>query len=212
MIRKPLKFIYGIKLIATWMLIPFVLMFVPDLIKEFSARMTTREVTLLEETYSSYPDEILYFKADIDGKERVVSAPVSAEEGDQITVILRNGSYYLTPLNAETMNKYMTFSGRFMRICNNNFGYHVIGIAAVLLLSFLITFKKRKEIRAVLPTLSKVTDIAGMITATIMTAAMLYGVLDNSLMGLGVAYICLFLGIFYTALFTVIWVFGSAVS
>jgi hypothetical protein len=187
-------------------------MFVPDLIKEFSARMTTREVTLLEETYSSYPDEILYFKADIDGKERVVSAPVTAEEGDQVTVILRNGSYYLTPLDSETMDKYMTFTGRFMRICNNNFGYHVIGIAAVLLLSFLITFKNRKEIRAGLPTLSKVTDIAGMLTATVMTAALLYGVLDNSLTGLGVAYICLFLGIFYTALFTVIWVFGSAVS
>ena len=57
MIKKPIFLAYGIKLIATWMLIPFVLMFVPILVKEFSATFSTQDVVLQEETYSGYPDE-----------------------------------------------------------------------------------------------------------------------------------------------------------
>ena len=46
MIKKPIFLAYGIKLIATWMLIPFVLMFVPILVNEFSATFSTQDVVL----------------------------------------------------------------------------------------------------------------------------------------------------------------------
>jgi len=43
---KPVHFAYGIKLVALWMLIPFVLMFIPRLANEFKFQMTTAEVML----------------------------------------------------------------------------------------------------------------------------------------------------------------------
>ena len=111
MIKKTIFLAYGIKLIATWMLIPFVLMFVPILVK-----------------------------------------------------------------------------------------------AVVLLITFLLTLGKKKLIRKEAPKLSKVTDITGIICSISMSAALIYGVVDNTLMGLGVAYMFLVLGMIYTTVFTVSWI------
>lgn len=71
MIRKPVFWAYGIKLIATWMLIPFILMFVPILVSEFSATFSAQEVVLQEETYSGYPDKFSSFKTTINGRNCV---------------------------------------------------------------------------------------------------------------------------------------------
>ena len=60
MISKPVSFAYGIKLVALWMLIPFVLMFIPRLATEFSAKVTIHEATLVADSFSNYPDEILW--------------------------------------------------------------------------------------------------------------------------------------------------------
>jgi len=205
MIRKALRFTYGVKLIATWMIIPFILMFIPQLVSEFRQDITTTAVTLLEETYSGYPDVYRCFKAEVNGKMRDVQAPVTSETGDTITVVLRNGEYYLSVKEPNDYRDHVTFSGRFLRVCNNIFGYHVIGIGAVLLLSFLITIRKRKEIRTKMPGISKVTDIAGLICAVIISVPMVYAVIENSLSGIGFAYLGLFLGIAYTAAFALAW-------
>ncbi len=203
---KPLHLIYGIKLVAAWMLIPFVLFFFPLLVNEFKYTMTTQEVTLKEEVYSAYPDEYKDFKADVNGRERYVQAPVTAGEGDVITVILRNGDYYMSTLNPNAIRDYVTVPGRFVRIVNSNFGIHLLAIAAVLLVSFLLTFPKRKQIRSQHPALSKVTDIAGMICSGVMSAALVFGVIEGSLTGIGIAYMGLFLGIAYTAVFLIAWI------
>ena len=204
--RNPLQFAYGLKLVALWMLIPFILFFIPLLAKEFSGKVTTQEVTLMEETHSGYPDEILCFKTDINGKERIVFAPVTSKTGDKVTVILRNGSYFTTVLDPADQFKHATFAGRFLKVCGNNFGYHTVIIAAVLLLTFLITFRQRKDIRSKYQKLSKITDIGGMIVCFIMSAALIYGAIEGSLMGIGFAYLGLFLGIIYTAVFVIAWV------
>ena len=206
MFNKASQFAYGIKLIATWMLIPFVLMFIPILCKEFRYQMTACEVTLMKETYSAYPDERLNFETEINGRERVVQAPVTSKEGDKITVILRNGEYYLTPQDSGTMDSYMTFGGRFIRVTNNNFGLHVIGISIALVLTFLITLKNRKTIRKAYPLLSKVTDIAGITVSVIMSAVLIYAVIDNTLTSLLISYLSLMLGIAYTAIFVLAWI------
>jgi len=99
----------------------------------------------------------------------------------------------------------MTTSGRFLRICNNNFGYHVIGLAVALLISFLLTLNKGKEIRSGYPKLSKITDIAGIVVSVVMSVALLYGVIANTLTGLGIAYLTLMLGIVYTVVFVLAW-------
>ena len=204
--RKLVQLSYGFKLIATWMLIPFVLMFVPVLANEFSNTMTTCEVTLQNETNSSYPDEYLNFEADINGRTRVVQAPVTSKTGDKITVILINGSYYFTPKDADDIKAYTTFGGRFIRVTDNNFGKHVIGIAAVLLATFLITIKKRKEIRSAFPKLSKATDITGIICSVIMSVTMLCAIIDGTLGAIGIFYLALMLGIAYTAIFGIAWI------
>ena len=100
----------------------------------------------------------------------------------------------------------MTVPGRFVRIVNSNFGIHLLAIAAVLLVGFLLTFPKRKEIRSQHPALSKVTDIAGMICSGVMSAALVFGVIEGSLTGIGIAYLGLFLGIAYTAVFLIAWI------
>jgi hypothetical protein len=206
MIKKTIFLAYGIKLIATWMLIPFVLMFVPILVNEFSATFSTQDVVLQEETYSGYPDEYLCFKTNINGKERAVHAPVTAKTGDTITIILRNGEYYMTPKDSKDLYETTTFTGRFLKRCNNNFGYHVIAITVVLLITFLLTLGKKKLIHKEAQKLSKVTDITGIICSISMSAALIYGVVDNTLMGLGVAYMFLVLGMIYTAVFVVAWI------
>ena len=212
MIRKPFHFVYGIKLIATWMIIPFVLMFIPMLTKEFKAKITTQEVVLMKQAYSGYPDEYLNYETDINGKKRYVQAPVTSKEGDTVTVLLRDGDYYLTPFDSEEMNKHATVKGRFLKVCDNNFGYHVIGLAAALLLSFLLTLKKTKAIRSEHPKLSKATDIGGIIVSVIMSASLLFGVIDNTLDGLAVAYLALSLGIIYTAVFVLAWAVQSIIA
>ncbi|MBR3340025.1 MAG: hypothetical protein IKG30_00255 [Clostridiales bacterium] len=204
--RNPLQFAYGIKLVALWMLIPFILFFIPLLAKEFSGKVTTQEVTLKEETYSGYPDEILCFKTDINGKERVIYAPVTSKTGDKVTVILRNGSYFTTAIEPDDLFNHATFAGRFLKVCNNNFGYHTVIIAAVLLLTFLITLRKSKEIRSRYRKLSKITDIGGMIICFIMSVTLIYGAVEGSLTGIGIAYLGLFSGIIYTAIFVIAWV------
>ena len=206
MFNKASQFAYGIKLIATWMLIPFVLMFIPILCKEFRYQMTACEVTLMKETYSAYPDEYSSFETEINGRERVVQAPVTSKEGDKITVILRNGEYYLTPQDSGTMDSYMTFGGRFIRVTNNNLGYHVIGLSIALVLSFLFTFKNRRAIRKTYPLLSKVTDIAGITVSVIMSAVLVYAAIDGTLTSLSFAYLSLMLGIAYTAIFVLAWI------
>lgn len=205
MANKPAQLAYGFKLIATWMLIPFVLMLSVLLIQEFTHRFSTTEVTLGEETYSGYPDEYHAFKTDINGKERVVQAPVTSKTGDTITVILRDGSYYKTPKDAEDLKATTTFGGRFMKVCGNNFGIHAAAIAAVLLISFFLTLTKTKDVRKVYPKLSKITDIAGMICSAIMSFLLVYAIIDGSLTSLGLAYLGLFLGIIYTAIFAIAW-------
>ena len=209
MIRKPVIWAYGIKLIATWMLIPFILMFVPMLVTEFSASFSTQDVVLQEETYSGYPDEYLSFKTSINGKEQVVHAPVTAKTGDTITVILKDGSYYKTPRDAKDLDETTTFTGRFMKCCNNFYGYLVVAIAAILLGAFLLTLKKRKVIREEAPTLSKVTDITGIICSIGMSIALIYGVIDDTLTGLCVAVIFMGVGIIYALVFVIAWIVDS---
>ena len=109
-------------------------------------------------------------------------------------------------LGSKDLYETTIFAGRFLKCCNNNFGYHVIAIAVVLLITFLLTLGKKKLIRKEAPKLSKVTDIAGIICSISMSAALIYGVVDNTLMGLGVAYMFLVLGMIYTAVFIVSWI------
>ena len=199
MVRKPVLFAYGIKLILTWMLIPLVIMFIPLLGREFSYKMTTQEVTLLKETYSMYPDEYKCFEADINGRTMTIQAPVTSEPGDTVTVILRNGEYYLTPDDSETLKAHTTFMGRFLKVTNINIGYHVVGFAAALLITFLITVKK-------------VTDIIGIILSVIMSAALLFAAIENTLNGVAIAYLSFFAGMIYMAVFVIIWGVGSAIS
>ena len=45
-----------------------------------------------------------------------------------------------------------------------------------------------------------------------MSAALLYGVIDNSLTSLGIAYLGLSLGILYTAVFVIVWAVRSAIA
>ena len=75
-----------------------------------------------------------------------------------------------------------------------------------MLITFFLTLGKKKLIRKEAPKLSKVTDIAGIICSISMSAALIYGVVDNTLMGLGVAYMFLVLGMIYTAVFSVSWI------
>ena len=203
MVRKTALFAYGIKVIAIWMLIPFVLMFIPRFAGEFGAKVTVQEVTLVKETFSMYPDE---------HKKTNVIAPLTSKEGDTITVILRDGEYYKTANDAEDINANVSFAGRFMKIANNNFGYHVIGLAAAFLLTFLLTIKRGKAIRKTAPKLSKITAAIGFAVSVLMSAALLYGVIDNSLTSLGIAYLGLSLGILYTAVFVIVWAVRSAIA
>ncbi|MBO4579152.1 MAG: hypothetical protein J5715_03250 [Clostridiales bacterium] len=213
MVGKLLKFAYGIKLIATWMIIPFILSLVPGLWNEFTTQYSTQEVTLVKESYSGYPDVYLAFDAEAGGKNYVgVHTPVTSKVGDTVTVVLRNGKYYLTPEDEATMNAYMTVPGRFLRITNNFLGYHVAGFAAALLISFILTFKKRKEIRSLRPILSKVTDIAGIVFSAGMSFALIYGVTAETLTALGIALIGMGAGIVYTAVFTFAWLVESALA
>ena len=210
MISKPVSFAYGIKQVALWMLIPFVLMFIPRLATEFSAKVTIHEATLVADSFSNYPDEILWFDADINGQRYNVSAPTTAKVGDKITVVLRDGNYYRTASDDQILHEATTFSGRFLKVTNNNFGYHVIGLAAALLLGFIITIGKREAIRKQFPLLSKVTNITGIVVAVIMSAALLFAVIDNSLSGIGIAYIGLMIGILYTVVFVLAWIIDCA--
>ena len=205
MSRRPVEFAYGIKLIVLWMLIPWLCLIIPRIYTEFSAHMTTLEVTLGEETYSQYPDEYKAFKAEINSKEVGVHAPVTSKKGDKITVIMRNGKYYLTPMDEKTLNSHMTFGGRFVRITNNSGGYHVFGLAAALLICFLLTVKKSKDIRGVYPKLAKSTNIFGIICCVLMSAAMLFYNIDGSLTSTGFVLIGLFIGIIYAAVFALAW-------
>ena len=187
-------------------------MFIPILSAEFSTRVSAQEVTLLKETFSYYPDEHKCFEVDINGTIRSINAPVTCESGDTVTIILRNGSYYITPKTPEILKANTTFMGRFLKVVNNNFGYHVIGFAAGLLITSLITVKNRKTIRSVYPNLSRATDIVGIIVSAIMSAALLYAVIDSTLTSLGIAYLFLFVGMVYMAVFVIIWAVGSAIS
>ena len=208
MVRKTALFAYGIKVIAIWMLIPFVLMFIPRFAGEFGAKVTVQEVTLVKETFSMYPDEHKRYEADVNGRKTNVIAPLTSKEGDTITVILRDGEYYKTANDAEDINANVSFAGRFMKIANNNFGYHVIGLAA----AFLLTIKRGKAIRKTAPKLSKITAAIGFAVSVLMSAALLYGVIDNSLTSLGIAYLGLSLGILYTAVFVIVWAVRSAIA
>ena len=184
-------------------------MFVPILVSEFSATFSAQEVVLQEETYSGYPDEFSSFKTTINGRELCVHAPVTAKTGDTITVILKDGIYYKTPKDSKDLDETITFTGRFLKCCNNFFGYLVIAIAATLLITFLVTLKKRKVIREEAPCLSRVTDITGIICSIIMSAALLYGVIDDTLTGLSVGILSLFFGIIYTVVFMIAWIVDS---
>ncbi len=206
MVRKSAQFAYGFKLIATWMLIPFVLMLGVLLAQEFSHKMTTTEVTLGEETYSGYPDEVLCYKTIINGNEREIYVPTNYRTGDRVTIVLRDGNFYKTPNDAKDLKACTTFGGRFMKVCNNNFGIHAAAIAAVLLVTFLLTVTKTKEIRKIYPKLSKITDISGIICSVIMSTVLVYAVIDNSLTSLGFAYLSLFLGIIYTTILSIAWI------
>ena len=99
----------------------------------------------------------------------------------------------MTPKDSKDLYETTTFTGRFLKRCNNNFGYHVIAITVVLLITFLLTLGKKKFIRKETQKLSKVTDITGIICSISMSVALIYGVVDNTLMGLGVAYMFLVL-------------------
>lgn len=211
MSKRPFEFAYGIKLIALWMLIPFLCLIVPRIYTEFSAHMTTQEVTLGEEIYSPYPDDYKGFKAEINGVEDGVHAPVTSKKGDKITVVLRDGNYYLTPKNEQILKSYTTFGGRFVRVTNNSAGYHVLGLAAVLLITFLITLKKNKEIREVYPKLAKTTKIIGAICCGFMSAVTLYYSIDGSLTSVGWLLIGLFVGIIYTLIFALAWITECAI-
>ena len=205
MSKRPFEFAYGIKLIALWMLIPFLCLIVPRIYTEFSAHMTTQEVTLGEEIYSPYPDDYKGFKAEINGVEDGVHAPVTSKKGDKITVVLRNGRYYLTPDDEKMLDSYVSFGGRFARVTNNSAGYHVLGLAVALLICFLITVKKSKDIRGVYPKLAKSTNIIGIICSVLMSAAMIFYHVDGSLTSTGFVLIGLLIGIIYTAVFMLAW-------
>ena len=211
MVKKAVCFAYGIRLIAIWMLIPFVLMFVPTLYKEFSAKMTVAEAELKDEISRPYPVMYMRFSADIDGEEYFVEAPPESVTGDRITVILKNGEYYKTPVDSADLEANTTFGGRFLKVCKNNFGYHVVGLASALLITFLITFKSRKAIRTACPVISKVTDITGIVFSVVMSASLIFGVIDNTLDGLVIAYLALYAGILYTAVFGITWFVRSII-
>ena len=209
MISIPVKIAYGIRKVALWMFIPFFLMFIPPLVKEFSYDMSTVEVLLKEESYSSYPDDILCFKADVNGKERLIYAPVTAKVGDNIKIILRDGEYYKSVLSEDDIRDCVSYKGRFLGITDNKLGYHVPPLAAVLLISFLISRRKANQVRESLPKLSKITDIAGIICAVLMSIALIYGMMSPTLTSMSLSFAGLFLGIGYTAVFTLAWLFES---
>ena len=197
---------YGIRLISAWMLIPFVLMFILMFAKEFFHKVSTAEVELKEEAYSHYPDEISCFKADVNENELVVYAPVTAKTGDKITVIFKDGLYFKSAIEPDDIRDYVTVSGRFMRICNNIMGYHLLGLAFVLLVSFMFTLKRSKAIRGIYPKLSKITNIAGAVFSLVMSAAMVYDVFDSSLESMVYSIFSMIGGIIYSAVFVLAWI------
>ncbi len=207
MIKGTIHFAYGIKIIAFWMLIPFIILFIPLLSKEFSFKADVVDVTLKEEHYSMYPDETSCFWVDLNGSETVIFTPVTARPGDTVSVITRDGKYFKTIKEEKDYRDYVSVPGRFLKICNNNFGYHVIGLAAALLLSSLVTLKKGKEIRKLYPKLSKITFIAGAVISGIMSVSNLYGGINNLLLySIAIVYLGLLLGIIYTAIFVLAWI------
>ena len=66
--------------------------------------------------------------------------------------------------------------------------------------------KKAKEVRKIYPKLSKITDTAGIVCSVIMSSLLIYAVIDNTLTSLGFAYLGLFLGMIYTAIFAIAWI------
>ena len=215
MFKKPIQVAYGIRVVAFWMLIPFVVMFITCEAYEFKNHMTTQDVVLLEESYSMYPEEYSSFYTDINGKKSGVHAPVDSKVGDTITVILRNGEYYMTAKDDQTIKDYATVPGRFLRIFrtifgNSIFGIHMIGLALVCLITFLISLKKTKDVKKEYPKLSMVTNIAGIVCSVIMSAALINAVVSNDLTGLAFGVLSLILGIIFTAVFVFIWVFTWA--
>lgn len=211
MFRRSLQFAYGIKFIALWMLIPFILMFIPMLYSEFGGKVTTYEVTLPVETSCPRPADTKCFVIELNGKDVYTYAPLSSKEGDKVTVILRDGEYYKTAYNDQELKESAQFSGRFLKICNNILGYHVIGLAAVLALSSLITIGKSKEVREDYPKLSKITNISGMICSAVMSVILVYFAIESTLTTTSLAFLSFFLGIAYTAVFVLAWGIGTAV-
>lgn len=207
---RPIQFAYGIKLMATWMMIPFIVMTAQLLFTEFSHKIEAREVTLLEESFNSTPEYCSRFFIDIDGKQDVASTNVGYKTGDKITVIIMDGDYYKTVYNDDEIKKETTIIGRSIKACDNDFSYFAIGVASALLISFVLTFKSRKAIREEYPKISKVTDIAGIVCCILMSAAFFYAVADNSLDGLATAILGLFLGGAYVLLFTLGWLIDCA--
>ena len=211
MFKRSLQFAYGIKYIALWMLIPFILFFIPQLYSEFSAKVTTHKVILPEETTGHYPDDAKCFKIELNGKDFYIYAPLTSKEGDKATVILRDGEYYKTAYNDQELKKNAEFGGRFLKICNNTAGYIVTGLAAVLALSSLITINKVKEVREDYPKLSKTTNIAGIICSAVMSVILVYYAIESTLTAVGLAYLSLILGIVYTVVFVLAWIIETSV-
>lgn len=205
MFKKPIQAAYGLKLISFWILIPFVLMLIVTLGNEFRNRMTVQDVILKEETLSRYPDDYSSFKTELNGKEFNVNTSKEYKEGDTVTIILKNGEYYMTPDTLKIQKSYSTFFGRVLRVSNNLMGYIIIGASSVCLITFLLTFKKTKDLRKEYPKLSKVTNISGIISAAIMSGLFIFAVIEGSLNGLCAGIFGVILGIIYTAVFLLVW-------
>ena len=80
-----------------------------------------------------------------------------------------------------------------------------LSVVLQLLICFLITVKKSKDIRGVYPKLAKSTNIIGIICSVLMSAAMIFYHVDGSLTSTGFVLIGLLIGIIYTAVFMLAW-------
>ena len=163
MLKKSTQFLFGLRVIFTWLTVISIGISAFVVIKELSIKATTQEVILGEECPSPDPRTDSAFKAKIGNGEWTVYVSPDKHTGDTAQVILRDGNYYKPVYNDSDIFNYVNPTGRAIRVLTNG-DMGMLWFAPIVFIPLLIlTFRQGLKVRDHFPIITLATHIGGIL-------------------------------------------------
>ena len=211
MLKKSTQFLYGLRIIFTCLFAGIFIAASFAVIKELMVKVTVQDVILGEERDYYVGGDIKAFDSEVNGIPYVLYVTSDHDEGDTVSVILRDGIYSKEVYNDSDLFNYVNPAGRVIAKVMNNEYVIIIPAAVILIVLILLTYRQNNAIRRYYKVITIVTYIVGAICAISSGILWIVATGIHTWDGLGYYAAAILILIAYLLSFTIAWAIDVAI-